>query len=109
MRRKPLYVLPGSNPGLLIKGNIDINNRPNVKNPKGGVSTVYTTSFSTEINGRNAEVLIPTVIQGKILSPRQAWIYYFVRRKKFLGVFDSIAHANMYAIKLHRQQATLVP
>jgi len=107
MERKPLYVLPGSNPGLLVRGNIDINNRPNVKNPKGGFSSVYTTSFSTEIGGRNAEVLIPTVIPGKILSPSQAWIYYFVRRKKFLGIFDTVAHANMYAKKLHLQQAAL--
>lgn len=107
MKRPPLYVLPGSNPGLLIRGNIDINNRPAVKNPKGGVSSVYTTSFSTMVDGRNVEILIPQVIPGKILSARAAWNYYWVKRHQHLGIFDNVTHANMYARRLHLQQARL--
>lgn len=104
----PLYVLPGANPGLLIKGNIDINHRPNVKNPAGGYSSVYSSSRELVLDdGTVTEVLFPTVIPGKILSPQAAYIYYVVRRHQWLGIFDTPLHANMYARRLHRQQAAL--
>lgn len=110
MRRKPLYVLPGSNPGLLVKGNIDINNRPQVKNPKGGISTVLSTSFGAEINGQEVEVLVPQVIpvggKYKIVSAQQAKLYYS-RTKQHLGIFDTWQHANLYSNKLHLQQARI--
>lgn len=106
MRRKPLYVLPGSNPGLIVKGNIDINNRPSVPNPKGGTSSVFSTSFATEINGRTYEVLVPRVVNGMVVSPRVAYLH-FLKTKRHLGMFDNATHANMYARKLHLQQANL--
>jgi hypothetical protein len=36
------------NDGLIEKGNIDLYNRPSITNPKGGKSTVYSTSFGDE-------------------------------------------------------------
>ena len=104
--RKPLYVLPGSNPGLLVKGNIDINNRPSVKNPAGGTSSVYSTSFRIEADGRFYEVLVPRVVNNKVVSKAQAERHYY-RTKRHLGIFDTPAHATNYAIRLHRQQAKL--
>lgn len=101
-KRPVLYVLPGSNPGLLVRGNIDINNRPNVKNPRGGISTVLTVSFSIE----EGEVLVPRVVNGRIVSPRQAFLS-FAKTHKHLGIFDTVAHANAYSVRLHRQQAAL--
>lgn len=105
--RRPLYVLPGSNPGLLIKGNIDINNRPSVKNPRGGTSSVYSASFQTEVDGHLVEVLVPRVVGGRIVTARQGFLH-FLKTGKHLGIFDTPMHATMYARRLHNQQAGLV-
>lgn len=87
--------------GLLEKGNIDIHNRPVVKNPDGSISTVR--SMSTNIDGR--EVLIPTVSDdGRIMSDDEA-IDNFMRTGKHLGMFDNPDDATAYAESLHNQQA----
>lgn len=112
-KRPPLYVLPGSNPGLVVKGTIDINNRPEVQNrDEGGISTVYTSSNEVVIKGRRYEMLFPQVIpvgrgQYRVVSARQAY-FYAIRTGKHLGIFDTVAHANAYSIRLHRQQAALL-
>lgn len=86
--------------GLLEKGNIDLNNRPRVKNPDGSISTVL--SMSANFDGK--EYLIPMVSdEGKILTEEQA-IDYFKKTKKHLGVFDSPDSATKYAQQLHREQ-----
>lgn len=87
--------------GLLEKGNIDIHNRPVVKNSDGSISTVR--SMSTNIDGR--EVLIPTVSDdGRIMSDDEA-IDSFMRTGKHLGMFDNSDDATAYAESLHNQQA----
>lgn len=87
--------------GLLEKGNIDIHNRPVVKNPDGSISTVR--SMSTNIDGR--EVLIPTVSDdGRIMSDDEA-IDNFMRTGKHLGMFDNPDDATSYAESLHNEQA----
>lgn len=87
--------------GLLEKGNIDIHNRPVVKNSDGSISTVR--SMSTNIDGR--EVLIPTVSDdGRIMSDDEA-IDSFMRTGKHLGMFDNPDDATAYAESLHNQQA----
>lgn len=87
--------------GLLEKGNIDIHNRPVVKNSDGSISTVR--SMSTNIDGR--EVLIPTVSDdGRIMSDDEA-IDNFMRTGKHLGMFDNPDDATAYAESLHNQQA----
>jgi len=87
--------------GLIQEGNIDIHNRPVVKNPDGSISTVR--SMSTNIDGR--EVLIPTVSDdGRIMSDDEA-IDNFMRTGKHLGIFDNPDDATAYAERLHNQQA----
>ena len=87
--------------GLIQEGNIDIHNRPIVKNADGSISTVR--SMSTNIDGR--EVLIPTVSDdGRIMSDDEA-IDNFMRTGKHLGVFDNPEDATAYAESLHNQQA----
>ena len=104
--RPPLYVLPGSNPGLIVRGNIDINHRPPVRAGGGKVATVLTVSFELEADGRGYEVLVPRVINGRIVTPRQAFLS-FQKTGRHLGIFDSAEHANSYGVKLHKQQAAL--
>lgn len=87
--------------GMVEPGNIDIHNRPVVKNADGSISTVR--SMSTNIDGR--EVLIPTVSDdGRIMSDDEA-IDNFMRTGRHLGMFSSPEAATAYAEGLHNQQA----
>lgn len=90
--------------GMIEQGNIDLTNRPVVRNADGTVSTVR--SISVEIDGQ--EVLIPTVSDaGRILSDEEA-VQQYRRTGKHLGKFSSAKAANRYAKRIHREQERLV-
>lgn len=80
-------------------GNIDLDNRIVVANPDGGFSTEL--SFSTEFDG--VEVLLPTVVEGKIVSEEEA-IEHFEAAGEHLGKFSSWQLAEVYAEMLHLRQ-----
>lgn len=81
-------------------GNIDINNRPKVKNKDGSISTVRTATFSFD----NEVVNIPTVSEkGYIMSDDEA-VEEYRKTGKHLGKFKSIKEAEDNAQKLHLQQ-----
>lgn len=87
-------------PGQVEPGNINLDNRPIVKNADGSISTVR--SMSIGVDGK--EVLIPTVSDdGRILTPDEA-IAQYKETGKHLGVFDTVAHATAYAKKLSSAQ-----
>ena len=90
-------VLPSE--GLVEPGNLDIDNRQVVQNQDGSISTEL--SFSREDNGQ--EVLVPQVVNGKILSQEQAWDHY-KRTGEHLGKFSSPEAADKYAQALHDRQ-----
>jgi hypothetical protein len=104
-KRPPLYVLPGNNPGLLVRGNININDRPPVSF-QGGIATVRSISFGVTYKGRPAEVLVPTVVGRAVVSDRKALVAY-ERTGQYLGVFDTPKHASLYAQKLHLYHARI--
>ncbi len=89
--------------GLLSPGNIDLTNRPRVRNKDGSISTVRSMSFSEG----GPEILIPTVSDdGRILSDTGA-IDQYRRTGKHLGLFGSVESAVEYAKRLHAQQELL--
>lgn len=91
--------------GLKEAGNIDLINRPQVKNLDGTISTVRSMSVEVENLG---EVLIPTVSElGKLLSDFEAFAE-FQRTGKHLGIFEDSASATAFAERLHIQQARIV-
>lgn len=92
---------PAEIKGLVKPGNIDLANRPVVKNDDGTISTVRSMSF--EQDGK--EILVPTVSDdGKILSDEDA-IKVYKKTGKHLGVFDNADDATAYAKQLHESQA----
>ena len=80
-------------------GNIDLNNRIVVYNADGTISTER--SFSTEIDDH--EVLLPTIVNGTILS-EEAAVQHYISSGEYLGIFDTVSEANAYAERLHDRQ-----
>lgn len=93
----------GAPAGMLEPGTINLGNRPHVKNADGTYSTVR--SISIEDNGK--EVLIPTVAAdgSRVLSNDEA-IQQYRQTGDHLGIFDNAAHADAYAERLHKDQAS---
>ena len=99
----PVYVVPGGHAGLIIPGNIDVAHLPIIVHGNL-ISTVRSVSWTVEwtVNGRKRmlETLMPTVLGRRLVSDRQA-LDSFMRTKRHLGAFDTVAHANAYADRLH--------
>lgn len=86
------------------KGNIDLNNRPVIKNPDGSISTVYSMTF--EEDGKY--VLVPGVRAGldRKMTEQEAWEWY-KKTGEYLGKFSSIEETDKYAESLHQDQESL--
>ena len=94
---------PDTAAGLLVPGNINIHQRPVVKNADGSISTVRSMTF-TDDDGR--AVLIPTVLPGRGVVPPQQAIDHYYQTGEHLGIFEHPDLADAYARALHEQQAT---
>ena len=89
--------------GQFGAGNIDLTNRPRVRNTDGSISTVR--SMSANFDGK--EVLLPTVSDdGRIMSDDEA-IQQYLRTGQNLGSFSTVDEANAYADRLHREQESM--
>ena len=87
---------------MLALGNIDLHNRPILKNSDGSISTVRSITIEDDW-GRS--VLLPTVgPNGEDWTPQQA-IENYKQTGKNLGIFANETSANRYAEELHEAQA----
>lgn len=101
--QRQVYRKQAAPTGLRTPGNIDLRNRPVVKNADGSISTVRSMSVGTD----DGEVLLPTISDdGRVLEPDQAMQQY-QQTGKHLGVFDTPENATAYAQQLHRDQDQL--
>jgi hypothetical protein len=85
--------------GQYGEGNIDLYDREPVETDDGRIATVN--SFSVNIDGQ--EVLLPTVIDGRLVSEDEAIDHYY-ETGEYLGKFDTVKEADEYARKLHLAQ-----
>ena len=91
--------------GMRAEGNVDLTNRPQVRNADGSVSSVRSASFGMD----EGEILVPTVSEdGRILSDDEALDQYR-KTGRHLGIFDTPEHATSYADALHNAQADYKP
>lgn len=89
-----------SGPSPIKKGNLSEAIRYKVKNEDGSISTVKTISIGTD----DGEVVIPTVVNGKVLG-YDAAIEHFYKTGENFGTFKTIKEANSYAKALHERHA----
>jgi hypothetical protein len=89
--------------GQVEDGNINLSNRPVLRNADGTVSTIE--SITVGFNG--VQVLIPTIIDGKRVSEKQA-IEHYRKTGEHLGKFGSVKAAETFAKKLSKEQGKRV-
>jgi hypothetical protein len=114
-KKKDLTMVDPNPRGLLEPGNLPLAGRPKVENEDGSHSTEYSTSFEDD---KGREVLVPTIVNGKFLTPdgkkppegsaaekamfKRAWDHY-LRTGENLGKFSNSDDADAYADKLHNR------
>lgn len=93
-----------SNPqGMVTPGNLDPWHRRVLDNGNGSYSTTLSFSIGTD----KGETLIPQVVQGKLLTKREA-IAHYMKTGQHLGIFTSPQAADAYAQALHNAQAQFI-
>lgn len=107
--------------GMITPGNIDLSNRPVIQNSDGTHSSEYSFSFGTD----KGEVLVPTIVNGKFLTPdgtkppqgspaekemQKAAQKHYEQTGEHMGIFSTPEAADAYAEKVHnRGQANAQP
>ena len=82
------------------RGNIDLNHRQVVTDSDGTIHTELSKSFNFD----GQEVLLPTVVNGQIVSDQDA-IAHYRKTGEYLGKFSSPDEADAYAQALHERQS----
>jgi hypothetical protein len=105
INKQQKYIAGGVKPeGMLEQGNLDLLNRPVIKNADKTISTVRSMTVAFD----DLAILLPTVRKGldRIMTDQEA-IDWFMKTGEHLGKFSSELAANKYAEALHKQQEGL--
>lgn len=88
----------------LTEGNIDLENRPTIWNKNGSHSGVLTATFGIDEKGNEEgkTVLLPTIINGKKVSPKEAFSH-FKKTGEHMGIFKTRKEADLYDKQLHER------
>ena len=84
--------------GPITPGNIDLKNRPVVKNEDGTSSTVLTTTIGE--NGKT--ILLPLIVNGKKVDVKTATDHYH-KTGEHMGIFKTEEDAEAYDQGLHNE------
>lgn len=94
--------------GLLAKGNIDLTKRKVLNNQDETISTESSITIYNNDETRDFAVNIPTIINGKRYSEKEA-IDYYRRNGEHLGKYDTIENAVSAAQNVHLIQQERYP
>lgn len=89
--------------GVIAAGNIDLFNRPVVRNSDGSISTVRSITVTDD---SGVATLLPTVINGVVVCDEDA-IAHWRTTGEHLGVFENETAADEYAYLIHEQQEVI--
>lgn len=93
--------------GMLVPGNIDLDNRPVVRDQKDKreYSTVSTATFGIDESGdeNGKTVLLPTIVNGKRVSEKEAF-NHFKETGEHMGIFSTRAAADKFDEQLHQDK-----
>ena len=92
--------------GRYGKGNVDLYNRPILKNADGTISTVDSVTFQFD----DKFIVLPTIVRDANGNPvrlenDEDIVAHYVKTGEYLGEFDTQEEADAYAVKLHSAQA----
>lgn len=88
--------------GMLTPGNIDLTQRPLVRHPNGGISSLYSYTIKTP---DNKWLVVPGVTKdGQMLTSEDQAANYYQKTGEHLGIFDSLKSSDAYANLLHLKQ-----
>lgn len=88
-------------PGMLRPGTINLTGRPVIPTP--GQPGFHSSEISFSRGTDQGEVLVPQVVNGKVVSQDEAW-QHFRNTGEHLGIFDTPGHADAYANQVHSRQ-----
>ncbi len=104
--REKAWAMIDNEIGQYGEGNIDLYDRPIYKNADGTLSTVDSVTFT--IDGKY--VVLPTIVRdekgnAKRLETDEEIFEHYKNTGEYLGEFDTLEEANIYANRLHFAQA----
>lgn len=113
-------------PGMIQKGNVDVNHRPSITNEDGSHSSIFSMTVPVDQNGdvwkgsyesAPRYALVPSIANGRFLTPNgkipvkgdskglealeKKSTDYYDKTREHLGIFASEKAANDYAEKTH--------
>lgn len=104
--REKAWAMTDKEIGQYGEGNVDLYNRPVLKNADGSISTVDSVTFQID----DKFVLLPTIVRDEYGNPKRLTtgeeiLAHYKKTGEYLGEFDSLEEANIYANRLHNAQA----